>query len=379
MRGAIIYLFKVKYNQADSLSLLLLGSRLGQLGCPLGDGGVGVELEHGPDVLQWVGLDDGSLDTLVGLPEHLADLFSLQQLGKVSDCHLRLGKVPASLLLGGHAPCAVEGVQFLESRLGPDAESTDVTAGSKLQEVQLGHLDGLHTGDVTEGFDETLVLIVDDEGSLLLNLPPVPQLTLAGAHPLGLVHLVNVVVGLVPLHEDHGLLGLGKGLDLVRHDHGDFGGLFDTVTFGHNEGGDAGGSDGRDHGVPLLLDGDLPVPPPVDLGGGEHVTSAAHVTESTLAGPVGTATADTGNTGYGTTGTPRLGAGLVAGIPVDAVGLPMVLGDLMVDERDDVWTNGGLEDSWKANIRVGRTLLFRVNRHKRTGSRKCHFDKILGH
>ena len=140
MRGAIIYLFKVKYNQADSLSLLLLGSRLGQLCCPLCDGGVGVELEHGPDVLQWVGLDDGSLDTLVGLPEHLADLFSLQQLGKVSDGHLRLGKVPASLLLGGHAPCAVEGVQFLESRLGPDAESTDVTAGSKLQEVQLGHL-----------------------------------------------------------------------------------------------------------------------------------------------------------------------------------------------------------------------------------------------
>ena len=57
----------------------------------------------------------------------------------------------------------------------------------------------------------------------------------------------------------------------------------------------------------------------------------------------------------------------------------MVLGDLMVDERDDVWTNGCLEDSWKAHIGVGRTLLFRVNRHKRTGSRKCLERYRLGY
>ena len=76
------------------------------------------------------------------------------------------------------------------------------------------------------------------------------------------------------------------------------------LTFGHDESRDTGGGDGRDHGVPLLLDRYLPVPPAVDLGGGEHVTSATHVTESTLAGPVGTATADTRNTGHSTTGTP---------------------------------------------------------------------------
>ena len=82
-------------------------------------------------------------------------------------------------------------------------------------------------------------------------------------------------------------------------------------TFGHDQSGDAGGSNGGDHGVPLLGYRDLAVPPPVDLGGGEHVTATAHVAESTLAGTVGTATTDTGNTGHSTASTPRLGAGLV--------------------------------------------------------------------
>jgi hypothetical protein len=54
------------------------------------------------------------------------------------------------------------------------------------------------------------------------------------------------------------------------------------------------------------------VPPPVGLGGGKHVASAAHVAERTLAGTVGATTADAGNTGDGTAGTPGFGARLVA-------------------------------------------------------------------
>ena len=92
------------------------------------------------------------------------------------------------------------------------------------------YLDGVNAGDVTESLDKSLVLIIDDEGTTLLEPPPVPQLALAGAGPLGLVHLVDIVVGLVPLEEDHGLLGLGESLDLVGHDQGNFGSLLDAVT-----------------------------------------------------------------------------------------------------------------------------------------------------
>ena len=82
-------------------------------------------------------------------------------------------------------------------------------------------------------------------------------------------------------------------------------------TFGHDESGDTCSSDGRNHSVTLLGHADLPVPPAVDFGGGEHVPSTAHVSECTLARPVGTTTTDTWDTSDSTTSPPGLGAGLV--------------------------------------------------------------------
>ena len=57
------------------------------------------------------------------------------------------------------------------------------------------------------------------------------------------------------------------------------------------------------------------------LGGGEHATAAAHVSERTLARAVGTTTGDTGNTGHGATGTPGLSRSLllVVGVGVGVV------------------------------------------------------------
>jgi hypothetical protein len=82
------------------------------------------------------------------------------------------------------------------------------------------------------------------------------------------------------------------------------------------------------------------VPPPVGLGGGEHATSAAHVTEGTLAGAVGTTSGHARNTGHGTTSTPRLGRRLHAGAAGDGVGLTAVLGEGRVNLLDDVGTDG---------------------------------------
>jgi hypothetical protein len=84
------------------------------------------------------------------------------------------------------------------------------------------------------------------------------------------------------------------------------------LTLGHDESGDTSGGDGRAHGVPLLVHVDLPVPPTPGLSGREHVSSAAHVAEGSLARSVGTTATNAGNTRNGATGTPRLGRGLVA-------------------------------------------------------------------
>jgi len=91
------------------------------------------------------------------------------------------------------------------------------------------------------------------------------------------------------------------------------------------------------------------------------VTAAAHVAEGTLAGPVGTASTDTGNTGHSATGTPGLGTGLVTSITVYSISLAMILSNFMVDEADNVGPDGGLEDCGEADGGVGGLVLLRVN------------------
>ena len=83
------------------------------------------------------------------------------------------------------------------------------------------------------------------------------------------------------------------------------------ITLGHDESGNSSGGDCRDDSVALLGNADLAMPPPVGLGGGEHVTSAAHVTESTLARAVSSTSANARNTCDSTAGSPRFGAGLM--------------------------------------------------------------------
>ena len=100
--------------------------------------------------------------------------------------------------------------------------------------------------------------------------------------------------------EGDSLLGLLESLDLVGDNEGNFADTRDHVSLGHDEGGHSGGGNSGADGVPLLGNVDLPVPPPPGLGGSEHTSTPAHVTESSLTGPVGSATTDTGNTGNST-------------------------------------------------------------------------------
>merc|ERR1719350_2542053 len=72
----------------------------------------------------------------------------------------------------------------------------------KLQQVEVVHLDGVNSGDVPESLGEPLVLVVDDKGSQLLDMPPVPQLSLASPHAPGGVDLGHISPGLV-LPQEH--------------------------------------------------------------------------------------------------------------------------------------------------------------------------------
>jgi len=339
--------------------------RRNQLCVLLLHGSVGVELQHSAHVLKRVGPDDGAVDLAVRSAKHLADLLRLEQLGQIGVGHLGHGKVPSGLGRRRLLPGAKNGIQLSESSFGPNAESSNMTSGGELEKVQVVDLDDGDSRDVTESFGETFVLVIDDERSKLLYPPPVPQLTLTSSHPAGRIHLLDISPGADTTEEHDGILGLLVTLDLVGDDKRNLWDLPDLMSLGHDEGWDAGGRDGGTHGVSLLGDVDLAVPFSPLLGGSEHASTAAHVTVGCLAGTVGSTTTDTGDTSNGTSSTPGLSRSLVTCWFADAVRLPGVLCDVVVDEGDDVGSHRGLEHRGKADGGTGRLILFSVNADQR--------------
>jgi len=79
------------------------------------------------------------------------------------------------------------------------------------------------------------------------------------------------------------------------------------------------------------------------------VTTSTHVAKGTLAGAVGTTSSNTGNTGNSTTSTPGFSTGLMAGSLADRIRLSTILGNLIVDEVDNIRPDGGLEDGGEAD------------------------------
>ena len=85
------------------------------------------------------------------------------------------------------------------------------------------------------------------------------------------------------------------------------------MSSGHEKSGQSRSSYSRADSIPSHLPVYTSVPFPEGLGGGEHASTPAHVTVSSLTGPVGTTSSDTRNTSYSTTGTPGFGTSLVTG------------------------------------------------------------------
>lgn len=78
---------------------------------------------------------------------------------------------------------------------------------------------------------------------------------------------------------------------------------------------------------------------------------------------MGPAAADAGDTGHGSAGTPRLGAGLMAGVGRHGVRLAVVLPHVRVHKLDHVRADGDLEDSWKSDALSTLLALVSVDRH----------------
>jgi hypothetical protein len=148
-----------------------------------------------------------------------------------------------------------------------------VTTGGQLQQVQGRDGAGLDTRNVPEGLDDTLVVLVDDQRSPPLPVPPVPHLSLSGPDLPRVGDLDNVRVGLDGLQELNGLLGLLQRLGRVGEDERNLLDLLDSVTTGEDQRGKGGSSQSRGDGVSSLVLVDLR-----NATSRHHITSISHLT-----------------------------------------------------------------------------------------------------
>lgn len=354
----------------STLGLAVLNTLLAEL--LLGESrGIRVETEH--DLLVAEGvllLDDAALGAglALGSVQDGLDLGGVDEAGDVRVGDHVVGQGVVLLQGGGGGSGAVDLVESLEGGGGPDDEATEVTAGSELEEVEAEDGCGLNTGDVAESTHELLAVdvgVVDDERTAALAETAVPELTLTGAHGAGLLDLDELRAGAESLQESNGGLGLGESGALEGlgvNDQRNFGDVGDAVAAGEKERRDGRSSEGRSgseapvvislvHSRPLvnpinvpLANVDLLVPLPPDLGGSEHATGAALVTESSLTSTVSTATRDTRDTSdsatwaisfnspsnfnffsFPHTGTPGLSGGLFTSLLAHGIRLSLVL------------------------------------------------------
>jgi hypothetical protein len=331
---------------------------------------VGVETVHDTLVLERVLLLGVRtlLDLVTGRADNGLDFVRVDETVDIRVGH-DVGGENVVLLQGSRGFVGtVELIQKRDGTLGPDDETTQVSTGSELQQVETTDVDELKTGQVAESLDNTVILVVDNERTTALTMTAVSELTLTGTDLAGVGDLDNIRVGVDSLQQGNGILGLSNLLNRVVNDERNFLDLLNTVTTGHDQRGKSRGSQSRGSGETLLVQVGLDVPLSPGLGRGEHTTTATHVTESSLTSTVSTGTVDTRNTGNSTTSTPRLGGGLLTGLVRDGIGLTLVLGHVCVDKVDDIRTNRGLENGGEGNGGSDVLTALGVDVENRSGS-----------
>lgn len=359
----------------DGVLSLLGGSFLGSLGSFSGDRSIGVKPFEGLLVGEWVLLSVLDLGDSDGWSDGSLDFVGVDDSGDVSVGEDGSGELESFLLLSGISVGSEDVVQFSEGSFSPDGESSQLTSWSQLEEVQSVDVEDIDSWDVSEGsFDVVLVVIDDDQGSLLLDESFVSEFSLSGSGLLSVVDSEDVLEQSESLEDGDGISGLGDLSEGVIDDQWQFWEAAQSVSSGQNEGDNTGSSDSGGDGVSLLLDIDSSVPSSPGVEWGEHSTTSAHVSESGLSRSVGTRSRDSWDSGDGSSSSPGLSGVLVSGSWVDSVGLSSVFAQVGVDEVNDIQSDGSLVDSWSwdsslSDLSVGRV----INSNQRSGG---HFTLL---
>lgn len=183
---------------------------------------------------------------------------------------------------GDFVECSKDLIESTESTLSPDNEATEVTTRSELEEVEPPYIDELNTRNIAEGFDDTLILVVNNKRATALTVPAVPEFALSSTELARVGDLDDIRVSFEGLQESNSLLGLGERFGGARYNKRNFLDLFDAVATGEDEGRESGSGESGYNSEAALILIDLDVPLAPGFGGCEHASSTAHVTESSL-------------------------------------------------------------------------------------------------
>jgi hypothetical protein len=287
-------------------------------------------------------------DNILGGTEDGLDLIGVDDASDIGVRDFGGGEDVVTLEGGNLVEGAVDLIKESEGRLSPDDEAAKVATRCKLEEVQSSNIDQLDTRQVAECLHQALVLTVDNKGSTALTVATVAELTLTSAKLAGSGDFDNIIVGTKGLEESNGLLGLGVGLDSGGYNKGNLVNVLDAMSTSKDKGRKGRSSKGGNDSETALVLVDLDVPLAPGLGGSEHTSTTAHVTEGSLTSTVGTGATNTGDTSDSTTSTPRLSTGLVASLLAHSVRLTLVLGDALVHLLHNIETDGGREDGGKS-------------------------------
>jgi hypothetical protein len=259
----------VRGRGVDTLSLgLLLGNLTSLALLSTDDLGtakdllVGVETVHDTSVSKRVLLDgERSLVVLVTLGA--SDGLDFIRVDETSDIRVGddvLGKNVVLLEGSGSLVGTVELIEESESASGPDNETTNMTTGSELKQVQVADVDSLNTGKVAEGLGNTIVLTVDNKRSTALTVTAVTDLTNTSANLARVGDLDNISVGIEGLEKSNGFLGLGESLSLISDNKGNLLNLLNAMTAGQDKGRKSRSSQSGSSGETLLVQVKLNMP-----------------------------------------------------------------------------------------------------------------------
>jgi hypothetical protein len=266
--------------------------------------------------LDLIGVDD-SLDISVG------EAWSLE------------AEVGESLRLGSWG--TEHGVEGQEGRSGPDTESTEVGTWGELLDVKTVDVANIDTWDVSQGFGNWDVGVIEDEEWTSVHLiSSVSGLTSTGSDGSRFAASVNIFHSTESGEEVNDNGGLRDIIEAVLKDQWHAWDVVDSVTSGLDQWDASGGSQSRAKSISSLVKINLSVPSSPGFEWSEHSTFTGHIGESGLASSLGTGTSDSWNSGHSSTWTPGDSSMSHTGKWVDTSSLSGVLGKVRVDEVHDI-------------------------------------------